>query len=87
MPATAEPHRIPMTGAQRRRLRVELSAMPAMTATVTAAQSGAAWPGFPSGTSVSRPKTAGMALTGTSISTVPETVGVRMRRNQTIRAD
>ena len=28
-----------------------------------------------------------MALTGSSISMVPETVGVRMRRNQTIRAD
>ena len=41
----------------------------------------------PAGTSDIFPKIIGAIVTGTSMSTVPETVGVRMRRNIEIRME
>ena len=70
-----------MTGAQRRSAPVAFSATPAMATMVTRAVSGAAGAGPPAGTSVSIPKTTGITVTGSSMTTVPTTVGVRIRRN------
>ena len=58
-----------------------------MTRIVTAALTGAAAAGVPSGTSVSRPKTIGMTVTGISMITVPATVGVMIRLSRESRAE
>ena len=58
-----------------------------MTSTTTSALSGAANVGVSAGTALSRSKTAGMTVTGISMTTVPETVGVRMRWNSDNRAE
>ena len=55
--------------------------MPAMTSAVTRAESGAASSGVSGGTCDSMPKTMGITVTGISMITVPETVGVRIRRS------
>ena len=52
-----------------------------MTSTTTSALSGGARVGLPSGTALSRSKTAGITVTGISMITVPETDGVRIRWN------
>ena len=54
---------------------------------MTSAIDGGAWAGLPSGTSPSMSKTIGMAVTGTSMITVPDTAGVRIRRNRASLAD
>ena len=82
-----EPTKTPMTGAQRRSAPAAFSAMPAMTATTSPALSGAASAGLPSGTSASRSNTAGITVTGISMMTVPETVGVSTRWNSESRTD
>ena len=51
------------------------------------ALSGAASAGLPSGTAASRSNTAGITVTGISMMTVPETVGVSTRWNSESRAD
>ena len=76
-----------MTGAQRRSVPAAFSEMPQMTTAVASALSGAPSAGLPSGTSSSRPNTNCSTVTGISMMTVPETVGVRMRRNSARRAD
>ena len=68
-----------MTGAQSRHAPAIFSAMPAMTSTTTSALSGAANAGVSAGTALSRSKTAGMTVTGISMTTVPETDGVSTR--------
>ena len=76
-----------MTGAQRRSAPAASSVIPQMTTAVASALSGAAIAGLPSGTSSSMPNTNGITVTGISMITVPETVGVTMRRNSARRAD
>ena len=76
-----------MTGAQSRIAPVALSAMATMMTTVTAALDVAPAAVLPSGAAVNIPNTTGMAVTGTSMSTAPETAGVRIRLNSAIRAD
>ena len=51
------------------------------------ALSGAASAGLPCGTAASRSNTAGITVTGISMMTVPETVGVSTRWNSESRAD
>ena len=51
------------------------------------ALNGAASAGLPSGTAASRSNTAGITVTGISMMTVPETVGVSTRWNSESRAD
>ena len=72
---------MPMTGAHRRTRSFAASVMTAMTTRVVSAQSGAASGGVPPGTFFICSNMTGMTVTGVSISTVPVTVGVRMRRN------
>ena len=57
-----------------------------MTRTTASAHSGAADGGVSAGTALSRLKTAGMTVTGISMTTVPETDGVRTRWNSESRA-
>ena len=64
-----------------------MSEAPRITSTVTTAVTGAAAAGLPSGTSESILKTTGITVTGISMITVPETVGVMIRRNSDSRAD
>ena len=85
--ATTDPATTPRTGAHRRSAPVDFSAKPTTTRTVARAVSGAAADGLPSGTSLSMSKTTGITVTAISRSTVPETVGVRTRRNIASRAD
>ena len=68
-----------MTGAQRRSAPDALSAMAASTSTTANALNGAARAGVSSGTAARSLKTAGITVTGISMITVPETVGVRIR--------
>ena len=79
-PAT-DPTTMPMTGAHRRRLPVERSAITSTTAKVTAAQTGPLAAEAPSGEAATMSKMSGMTVTAISMSTVPATVGVRSRRN------
>ena len=58
-----------------------------MTSTVAKALSGAPRAGLPSGTSLSRLRTGAITETGISMSTVPDTDGVRIRRNSESRSD
>ena len=58
-----------------------------MINTVTRALNGAARVEVPTGTSSRRPKTVGINVAGISMMTVPETVGVRSRRNSESRAE
>ena len=60
--------------------------MPPTAAMVTRADNGAARAGASAGTSSSMPKMTGMSVTGMSISTRPDTVGVSTRRkNESLR--
>ena len=58
-----------------------------MTSIVARALAGAASAEPPGGVSVSMPNTTGITVTGTSMMTVPETAGVRTRRNRASRAE
>ena len=75
-----------MIGAHSRSAPVAVSAMPAMTTSAASALSAAAAPEVSSGTAARRPNTAGITVTGISISTVAETVGVSSRWNSGSRA-
>ena len=85
--AMSEPARTPITGAQRRSVPLALSVSPQMTSKVASALSGAPSTGLPCGMSLSRLKTAGITETGISMSTVPETAGVKARRNSESLSD
>ena len=87
MPATAEPQVTPMTGAQRRRLRVDLSAIPAMTTTVTAAHSGAAVAGLSLRHLGQKAEDGWHGTNRHQHQHGARNGRVRIRRNQTIRAD
>ena len=76
---------MPMTGAQRRSTPAAFSEIPQIASAVTRAESGAANAGVSSGTWDSIPNTIGITVTGISMMTVPETVGVRMRRRSESR--
>ena len=76
-----------MTGAHRRTRPFAVNVMPAMTARVVTALSGAANGGVPLGTFFNWSNMTGMTVTGVSMRTVPVTVGVRMRRNSERRAE
>ena len=76
-----------MPGAQRRSAPEPLSAAQTMTSTVTPAVSGATPAGVPSGTSSSIPKKTGMTVTGRSMTSVAETLPLRIRRKSAIRAE
>ena len=78
---------MPATGAHGRSLGVPFSIVPATTSTVVSAQAGPAREADPGGRSSSMPKMIGITVTGTSMITVPATVGVRMRRNRDNRAE
>ena len=86
VPATVDPATIPMIGAHSRARPFAVSVMPTMTTRVVNALSGAPSGGVPLGTLFSWSNMIGMTVTGVSISTVPVTVGVRMRRNSDRRA-
>ena len=60
--------------------------MATIATTVASALSGPARAGLPSGTCLSMSKMIGITVTGISISTVPATLGVRIRRNRESRA-
>ena len=75
-----------MAGAQIRQAPDRRSATRTTTPSVTMPVTGAAASGAPAGASVSLSKMIGARLTGTSMSTVPATVGVNTRRNMAIFA-
>ena len=72
---------MPINGAQGRSRCEPFTITPPTASSVTSAARGAAAAGEPAGASSSIPNTMGMIVTGISISTTPETDGVKTRRN------
>ena len=77
---------MPATGAQARSLGPPPRVPPATTTAVTRPGASADEIPCPAGMSSKRSKTDGSTVTGTSMSTVPDTVGVITRRNSDSRA-
>ena len=77
----AQPAAIPISRDHGRQVPGARSISIVDTNRVTAATNGPAATGAPSGTSVSRSKAMGRTMAAISISTVPETTGVMMRRS------
>ena len=84
---TAHPTAMPMIGDQRRQAGGALRTRTATVTSVAAAVSGAAAPDVFSGAAVMVSKTIGMTVAAISMMTVPETTGVKMRRNRESRAE
>ena len=76
-----------MTGAQRRQTPAARRVTPTVTISVAAALTGAAAGRAPSGVCGSMSKMMGMMVTAISMITVPQTVGVKMRRSRASRAE
>ena len=70
-----------MTGPQSRHKPAPQSATTTITSSVTPAVTGAAAGGAPAGTAARLPRTREDTDTGISISTVPATIGVKIRRS------
>ena len=79
--AAAQPATIAITGAQSRRVLQAPNTSATNTSRVTAAILGAATGAAPSGACVNISKATGMTATAINISTMPDTTGVIMRRN------
>ena len=86
-PAISEPATTPVIGAQSRNADLPLSAITRMTSRVTTKLRGAAKAGVSCGTSSIMSKAIGMTVTAISMITVPDTVGVRMRRSSESRPE
>ena len=86
-PATTQPEMMPMTGAQRRQTPAARRVTATVMTIVAAALAGAAAGDAPSVTWGSMSKMMGMTVTAISMITVPQTVGVKMRRSRASRAD
>ena len=78
--AAAQPARMPLSGAHSRQTPVARSTMPVATASVTPAAIRPPPSGAPAGTSVSLPTAIGITATAISMSAVPDTIGVTIRR-------
>ena len=78
--AAAQPARMPVSGAHSRQTPEARSTMPVATASVTPAAISPPAAGAPAGTSVNLPTAIGITATAISISAVPDTIGVTIRR-------
>ena len=84
--ATTQPTMMPMSGDQRRHAGDARKIRAATVPSVATAATGAAADAVPSGTCVSASNTSGITVTAISMITVPDTTGVKMRRNSGRRA-
>ena len=77
---------MPISGDHSRHAGGARNTSPVTVARVTSAATGAAAGAVPSGTCVSASNTRGITVTAINMITVPETTGVKMRRNSGSRA-
>ena len=87
MTATAQPAAMPMSGDQTRQAPETRRARATTATRVTRATTGPAAPGADAGTSLTRPSATGRIVAASSMSTVPDTTGVMIRRSSGSQTD